>query len=430
MPTGPLLSAALAVFVVSATLIPMIGHGSWLPATSADTGTGSETVVALTQARSAMAAADDAMQRGQAEAAARELATSQARLDRAEHAFERDTAPLAGADRATLERALRLAAEAQQVREAHLDWQTALAADQRSLASAETVAERAEALAEAEATVKAGEDVVDRRQEHREALASFARSHPSLASSLGLWPTGEAEAVERVQAANEQRRERVHAETVELAFTRTTDEHRQAMEPAARERLAEHNPPELQAHFESFDRNGDGELDRPEAVAFYQWVEDEIQYRHDDENATAEIAGTPVGDGRPGTDHQQTPLETFDERMGDCEDTGALQVAFHRYWGSRAYLALLNTETDGRIDHAAAIVEVGDAPDDVARVEDGFHTYDFREGNELGVRAGTYAIVDNTYSDRFGTITGDVEPGSFQVRDAETLAERLDRADA
>lgn len=222
---------------------------------------------------------------------------------------------------------------------------------------------------------------------------------------------------------------RGEAEAVEFAFTRLSEHQAANLTAEQREAREHYNPERLRSLFDSFDRDGNGELEWTEARAFYEWVEANNQYRHDDENATAEIPGTPVGDGRPGTDYQQSPLETFDEGMGDCEDTSTLHVAFHRYWGNTAYQALINTEAAGGIDHAAAIVQVDGDLEQREEPEAGFHTYEFGPDNEHGVEPGTYVIVDNTYSDTFAAIDGDVAPGSFQVQDAETLPQALQRSD-
>lgn len=216
---------------------------------------------------------------------------------------------------------------------------------------------------------------------------------------------------------------------VDRAFDRTTWNGTQPLDEAEREEARHYNPARLRSFFDSFDRDADGELDPAEAVAFYDWVEHNVTYRHDDEHADPEIPGTPVGDGREGHDYQQSPVETFDERMGDCEDTSTLLVSFHRYWGQPAYQALVDTEPGEGVSHATAIVDVGEAPEDYPEPEEGFHTYTFEPDNEFGVEAGTYVVADNTYSDTFGTITGDLAPGTFEVHDIETLTDSLQRSD-
>lgn len=61
--------------------------------------------------------------------------------------------------------------------------------------------------------------------------------------------------------------------------------------------------PDPAALFQTFDQNQNNRLEVSEARAFYDWVEANIGYRWDDENATPEDA-RPVGDGRPGRDYQ------------------------------------------------------------------------------------------------------------------------------
>lgn len=229
------------------------------------------------------------------------------------------------------------------------------------------------------------------------------------------------------QAAHEDFRG--EAQNVEFAFTRLSEGPAADLADEQRKAREHYNPERLRSLFQSFDENGDGELQLTEAQAFFEWVEENVPYRHDDEDAEAEIPGTPVGDGRPGSDYQQSPLETFDEAMGDCEDTSTLHVAFHRYWGNTAYQALFNTEAAGGIDHAAAIVQVDGDLESLEEPEPGFHTYEFGPDNEHGIEAGTYVIADNTYSDTFAAIDGDVAPGSFEVQDVETLAEAVERSD-
>lgn len=407
------------MFLLSAALIPALAGGPWLPTSNAASGSTS-TLAELQQATSAMQAADEDLAEDRPEAAQAHLDAADEHLATAERALTREAAHLGSPSRDALEQALALAQDGHEAREAEAGWRAAIAADQAAVDEDEDVASQAQALASANATLAGAEEMVRAREELRERSTAFANQHPELAVRAGLGPS-QAPPSEPLASTIEDERSRFLAQTLDLAFTPITDEHRETMSPEARELLAEHDPPRLREHFASFDRDENGTLDRSEAEAFFAWVEDDIDYRHDDEEATAEIPGTPVGDGRPGTDHQQTPVETFDEGMGDCEDTSVLQIAFHRYWGARAYLALLNTEAGEGVSHAAAIVHLDDL--DGRATED--RTYTFAEDNEHGIPPGTYAIVDNTYSDTYGQITGDVEPGTFEIQEVETLTEAI-----
>ncbi|PSG97937.1 hypothetical protein BRD56_02815 [Thermoplasmatales archaeon SW_10_69_26] len=412
----------MAIVLVSAALIPALAAGPWLPSSHAADSSAS-TTGQLRQAADAMQTADDHLAADDLDQARQALETSGHHLDEAEATFAREQAALEPRSREALATALALAREAHDLRDAEADWRASLGEHQTAQAETDTVSARGQALAEVNATLAEGEALVQARADLRDRTSTFAHRHPGLAERSGVQPD-QAPPTDRLERFREEQRSRLLAATIDVAFTPKSDPQRDAMSPEARQLVDEHAPPRLLERFASFDEDEDGELDQAEAVAFYEWVETEIGYRYDDENATPEVPAA-VGDGREGTDDQQRPIETLDEGLGDCEDTSVLQVAFHRYWGSRAYLALLNTEPGGGIAHAAAIVAVG-GPGDVAPAEEGFRTYTFAEGNEHGIEPGTYAIVDNTYSDRFGTITGGVEEGAFEIQAVETLTQALE----
>lgn len=177
--------------------------------------------------------------------------------------------------------------------------------------------------------------------------------------------------------------------------------------------------------FDGFDANADNEVDISEAKAFYFWIEDNIQYRYDDENEPNPVPGNPVGDGRDGDDYHQTPQETFQERLGDCEDQNLLEVAFYNYYGVDAYEAYVNAQDPNQVDHAIAIVRVAGTADEFSDLLGGLNYYTFEDGNEYGIPPGVYMIVDNTYSQDFGFISDGVGTGQFRIFQIKTLGEEL-----
>jgi hypothetical protein len=178
--------------------------------------------------------------------------------------------------------------------------------------------------------------------------------------------------------------------------------------------------PQLAAFFESFDSNGDGTIDIGEAQEFYYWVEENIQYRYDDENELDPQVGTVVGDDRAGRDYRQTPNETYQERYGDCEDMATLELAFYNYFNIEAYVVGVNAKSSESIDHAATIVRISD---DIETFQDflgGMVYYELGEGRTdlygSPVTSGVYMLVDNAYSDTFGYLSGGLEEGTFTMQ--------------
>lgn len=186
--------------------------------------------------------------------------------------------------------------------------------------------------------------------------------------------------------------------------------------------------PEVKALFARFDEDKNQKITLGEAQAFYEWVEQWVIYRYDDEDKQNPYPGLDVGDGRPGPDYQQTPHETITERRGDCEDMNGLEVAFYSYWGISAFQALVNAESaPGTVDHAIAIVYVGDSKDNATARVGRLDTYRFEAGNDWNVPAGYYMIVDNAYSDAFGYISGGIEAGTFQIMMVRSLGGVFDQ---
>lgn len=167
--------------------------------------------------------------------------------------------------------------------------------------------------------------------------------------------------------------------------------------------------PEVAELFESFDRDGNGKLSIAEAEEFFYWAENSIAYRYDDENAKNTVAGFKVGDGRDGGDYRQTPEETIKERAGDCEDLATLEVAFYKYYGIEAYVVGVDTKIQGLVDHAAAIVKIGDNKERFKKVLGNLLYYELEDARDVygnRISPGVYMIVDNTYSGAFGYISG------------------------
>jgi len=117
-------------------------------------------------------------------------------------------------------------------------------------------------------------------------------------------------------------------------------------------------PTNLAAFFNTFDQNHDNKISIAEAETFYNWCKAHIPYRYDDENQANPVYGITVGDGRPGVDYWQKPIETYDERMGDCEDMTIFSVAFYRHYNVSAYMVTVNAGS-AEVDHAACAVNIG-----------------------------------------------------------------------
>ena len=180
-------------------------------------------------------------------------------------------------------------------------------------------------------------------------------------------------------------------------------------------------PSDLARFFDGFDIDRSGDIDLGEAEDFYYWVEDNVIYRYDDENEQNPKPGYPIGDGRAGPEYWQTPYETWTESAGDCEDMAILETAFYNYFGIAAYVAGVNAQDPEYSDHAICIVAIGGTPEEFADLLGELEYYELEDG--------CYMIVDNAYSDTFGTLPDNVDlEGNFIVVKDEiyTLEETLE----
>jgi len=187
-------------------------------------------------------------------------------------------------------------------------------------------------------------------------------------------------------------------------------------------------PPTLAAFFDTFDQNQDDAIDISEAQTFFNWCEANVQYRYDDEQQVNPAQGIPVGDNRPGAEYWQKPIETYQERMGDCEDMAILNVAFYRYHGISAYVATVNAEGE-QVDHAVCVVKLGATPQEAADYLGGIVYYELADGY--------YMLVDSAYSNQFGSAGSNpgetsqlLEGGKFTIEDLITLEDAYRRSGA
>jgi hypothetical protein len=178
--------------------------------------------------------------------------------------------------------------------------------------------------------------------------------------------------------------------------------------------------PEMAEFFDAFDANQDGEIDVGEGQEFYYWVENNIQYRYDDEEELEPLVGYVVGDGREGVDYRQKPLETLNELYGDCEDMATLEQAFYQYFGVETYSVGVNAKVESVIDHAATIIRIAEDVETFRDYLGDLVYYEFEEGDQdvygNPIGAGAYMLVDNAYSDAYGYLSNGLEPDTFWVQ--------------
>lgn len=171
--------------------------------------------------------------------------------------------------------------------------------------------------------------------------------------------------------------------------------------------------------FASADLDRSGTLEITEAMFFFQWVEENIQYRWDDENAPGHTYGFEVGDGRPGTEYLQTPQQTFSERRGDCEDQHAFELAFYQHWNILGFLAFVNTQAGSPVDHAIAIIYGAPTlPEFDALLGDVPY---YEALGRPGIPDGFYFIVDNTYSSVFGQVSVGITTDQLVIHHVASL---------
>lgn len=177
---------------------------------------------------------------------------------------------------------------------------------------------------------------------------------------------------------------------------------------------------DVQQLFRQFDRNQDGRLTLGEGEAFFYWVSRVLSYRYDDEKLTGVRPGFAIGDGRPGPDYRQTPPETLREKMGDCEDLATLQASFYQSFGIKSYVVCVNAQNKQLLDHAIAIVKIGDTPTQYRQALGGLLYYQIQAGQRdvrgQAISPGYYMAVDSAYSSTFGYISGGIQPGAFRLK--------------
>lgn len=182
-------------------------------------------------------------------------------------------------------------------------------------------------------------------------------------------------------------------------------------------------PEDIEHFFQQFDLDQDQQLSLAEAAGFFYWVEEHIQYRWDDEATTQEEARsiTLIGDGRPGPDYRQRPEETLYEQAGDCEDLATLATSFYRFWGIAAFMAGINAEDPRSPDHAVAIVYIGEDGETYREFLGDLVSWEFTPEEQIlaydieSFPAGSYMLVDNSYSDDFGYVTNGIEDTKFNI---------------
>ena len=181
-------------------------------------------------------------------------------------------------------------------------------------------------------------------------------------------------------------------------------------------------PDNLATFFDTFDRKHDNKIGIAEAEDFYNWCKANIQYRYDDENQANPVHGITVGDGRPGVDYWQKPIETDNERLGDCEDMAIFSVAFYRHYNVSAYMVTVNAGS-AEVDHAACVVNIGTDNHEVREVADYLGGIVYYQRDD-----GFYMLVDLAYANGLGQAGSNptqtsqlLEENRFKVQDWITL---------
>lgn len=415
-----LVGAFVLLLVIGALVGDDPGGTQEDPAATALTG---DLVASFRDARLDVVAGQTALEEGRFDDAQRRALSARDTLARAYPPIRHGDPRLSAELRDGLDMLYRSADREAQALLAEAEWRRGLFRFGEALQNASSDADRVELVYSLERSLDHGPRTAEAYEAVADAIETAIAAHPLLAEPGG-YDAGLADAYrDRGRTVQD-----LHAgwETaVEEARTELEEEYRAPEERVVPGRGSSETPytysEELLTHFESFDANGDGQLDIVEAETFYTWVEENIDYRYDDEDTPDPFPGLAVGDGRPGIHYQQTPDETFREGAGDCEDQNTLEVAFYNHWNITAYQALVNAETDVGIDHAIAIVYAGETLEDLEELLGRYHYYRFEEDNHWGIQAGYYFIVDNTYSDDFGWISGGIEPGKFEIRDVQSL---------
>ncbi len=99
-----------------------------------------------------------------------------------------------------------------------------------------------------------------------------------------------------------------------------------------------------------------------------------------------------------------------------------LQVAFYRFWGIPAFVAGVNAEDPQFLDHAVAIVYIGETPEEYQELLGDMVSWEFAEGETIPIGygieefpSGSYMLVDNAYSDTFGALTDGLPENKFEI---------------
>jgi len=179
-------------------------------------------------------------------------------------------------------------------------------------------------------------------------------------------------------------------------------------------------PPILARFFDGFDLNRNDRLEVQESEIFFKWVEENIIYRFDNESAVLNfdiLSNAAIGDGRHGTEYWQTPYETKTEGFGDCEDMAILQMAFHSNFNISSKMGLVATIIPGEINHAIAIVKISDNVEDFIEVLGDIKYFE--------INGDFYMLVDNAYSNEFGTLGREPIKDTFKIYTTYLLEEAV-----
>jgi|Deesub1362A_J573_1020465.scaffolds.fasta_scaffold06276_2 hypothetical protein len=96
-----------------------------------------------------------------------------------------------------------------------------------------------------------------------------------------------------------------------------------------------------------------------------------------------------------------------------------LEQAFYTHFEIEAHVVRVNALDTNAIDHAATMVRISGHLDEFRRILGDIVSYEIGEGvkDVYGnpVTPGIYMLVDNSYSDVFGSLSGGLQPGTFRI---------------